>query len=217
MNPVYEAIGFTSGAIGLSIAAPQLFRVLRARSRDGVSLTTWAITLAMFSLFGAYGIRYESLSQTVTNGIACVLTGVLVFLLAKDTWNTPVAAAVVLAVIAGFFSVTYYSPAWMMTTVIFSMMAVSKIPQILTSRRFYLRGHATVVSKTTFTLIIVSSVGWMTYGALTGLWHNIVASSFNIVASSIILFYETRPRNSVIPGANNRKETTPSVTDGAST
>ncbi len=191
----YELLGLVSGALGLSVAVPQLVRVLRADSHEGVSILTWIISLGNFAIWGAYGLRYDSPSQLVTNALACVLTVALVFVLVRQARGAVWAAVVAGGTVAGFASVGYFTPVWLMTGVLFSMVASGKVPQMVASVRSYARRRRTVVSKTTYVLMLASSFGWITYGSLTGLWHNIVASSFTVFASVFILFFETRTRD----------------------
>lgn len=194
MNLLYELIGLISGILGLSIAVPQLYRIIKAKTHEGVSIATWVVSLGNFSIWAAYSARYNSPSQLLTNVIACILTTFLVYILIRQAKNVSTAILVVLATIGMFTGLGFFTPEWLMTVILFTMVLVGRIPQIIASRSHYKNNQQTVVSKTTYTLIICSSVGWITYGTLTGLWQNIVASSIGLLTSAVVLYYETRER-----------------------
>lgn len=194
MNLSYEIIGFVAGFLGLSIAVPQLVRVLKAKTHEGVSISTWIITLSSFAIWAAYSAKYNSVSQLVTNSIAWVLTAVLVYVLIKQARNTTMALLVIVVSTLVMVSLGYYSNEIVMTIALFLVVFSVRIPQIVSSIDHYKKHKQTTVSKTTYFLTFLSSIGWVTYGALTGLWHNVIASSIGIITSLIILWVETRKR-----------------------
>lgn len=194
MNPLYETIGFTAGAFGLSIAIPQLIKILKAKTYEGISITTWLITIASFTTWTAYSLRYHSLSQATTNLIAWLLTLPLIYILLRQKQNTPATITIITAITAFMTWVGYYSPEWLMTITLFTIVTTLQIPQIINSVKHYRNQQQTSVSKTTYTFIIISSTGWITYGYLTGLWQNIISSSISLIASLTILIIETRKR-----------------------
>ena len=194
MDPLYETIGFTAGAFGLSIAIPQLVKTFKTKTYQGVNTLTWLITLASFTTWTAYSLRYHSLSQTTTNLIAWILTLPLVYLLLRQKQNKTTTTTIIAAITTLMIWVGYYSPEWLMTVTLFTTVTTLQIPQILSSVKNYKTHQKTSVSKTTYTFIIISSTGWITYGYLTGLWQNIISSSISLTASLTILIIETRKR-----------------------
>lgn len=133
MNPAYEIIGFTAGAFGLSIAIPQLIRILKAKTHQGVNTITWLITLASFTTWTAYSLRYHSLSQTITNLIAYLLTIPLVYILLKQKQTKTTTVAILTLITITMTWVGYYSPEWLMTVTLFTIVTTLQIPQILSS------------------------------------------------------------------------------------
>lgn len=185
-----ETLGFISGTLGLSIAIPQLARVLIAKQHTGVSTATWVINLINFSIWTGYSIRYNSLSQAVTNIIAAVLTAILVFVLIKQSKNILVATSLVIlfpivSIIAGL-----YTTEIIMTILLFGVIFATRTPQIIASIKTLQTGRETIVSKTTYLLSSLATLGWIYYGILTGLWWNIVASTIGFILSMIILIIE---------------------------
>lgn len=194
MNPAYEIIGFVAGTLGLSIAVPQLLRILKAKTHEGVSILTWVIALSNFAIWASYSAKYNSISQLVTNSIAWVLTAILVYVLIKQARNATTALFVIITSALIMVGLGYYSNEIVMTVALFLIVFSVRIPQIVSSIDHYKKHKQTTVSKTTYLLTVLSSVGWVTYGALTGLWHNVIASSIAIITSLIILWIETRKR-----------------------
>ena len=194
MNPAYEILGFVAGTLGLSIAVPQLLRILKAKTHEGVSILTWVIALSNFAIWASYSAKYNSISQLVTNSIAWVLTAILVYVLIKQARNTTTALFVIITSALVMVGLGYYSNEIVMTVALFLIVFSVRIPQILSSINHYKKHKQTTVSKTTYLLTVFSSVGWVTYGVLTGLWHNVIASSIAIITSLIVLWIETRKR-----------------------
>ena len=189
-----EILGFISGFLGLSVSLPQLFKIIKAGESKGVSLLSWIISLANFVLWAVYGFRYDSFSQVVTNIIAALFTVLLVFVLIKQRSNVFYSTAATFSLLVVFVLAGTLATPLVLTFFLFSLVLLARIPQILASYFSFVRKELTNVSLLTYSLLIFSSVGWITYGVVTNLWHNIVASTFTLISSFIILFFETRKR-----------------------
>lgn len=191
-NPIYETIGIISGVLGLSIAIPQLWRIMRTKTYQGVSISTWLITLASFTLWFAYAVRFNSPSQAIANGIALTLTTILTHMLLKQHLKILPTILTMIVLVTACYLIGYYTNETIMTIILLTIVITSRIPQIIASRNNYITQTPTAVSKMTYTLTILSSVGWITYGILTGLWQNIASSAIAIITSIIVILYEKR-------------------------
>lgn len=197
MNILAEIIGLISGLMGLSVALPQLFKILKSKTHDGVSILAWIISLGNFTTWVTYGVRYNSFSQIVTNITATIFTAILVYVLISQKHSRPYAAAATTLVIFSFLFFGFMVPPLVLSMALFTMVLAVRVPQIISSYISFANGKETMVSKLTYALMVSSSVGWIAYGVMTGLWQNIVASSIALIASFIILFLETRIRKNI--------------------
>ena len=185
-----EVLGFISGALGLSIALPQLFKVLKADSHVGVSILTWILIMLNFASWMAFSLRMNSPSQFISNVIAVLFTAVLVFVLLKDFWGGSLWAVVFIVASVGLcVFLILVLPEWWMDGVLILAIS-SRVPQVFSSWKSLRTGRHTNVSLLTYTLSGLSSVGWVFYGLITGLYMNVLSSTIGLVLSMIVLWLE---------------------------
>ena len=193
MIPPVEWLGFVGGVIGLSISIPQIYRVISTGSFVGVSTSTWLIFTTMAAGWLAYGFNVDSISQIVTNTISAAATGVLSVILLRQWMNGFVAATIVLALWVGGFCLVLFSSA-VIGAIFLGVGLGSRFPQLFESFISIRRARNTAVSRTTFSLMMVSSLCWIFYGALshqmTVFWFAIVT----VTTSGLIILFETVAR-----------------------
>lgn len=185
-----EIVGLLAGVLGLSVAIPQLIKVLKARSHVGVSVTSWLLQLLNYSSWLAFSIRFHSPSQLAANILAALFTSILVFVLLKEIWNkTVLAIALILALITAAATAILLLPEQIMEIILLTFI-LARLPQILTSYKSWRIGRKTNVSQLTYLLMGLSSIGWITYGAVAGLQMNVYSSSMQLTASALIVMFE---------------------------
>jgi hypothetical protein len=95
-----NGIGFVIGAGSVLLYTPMIYRVIRRRSADGLSASTWLMKLFCYSFNGAYNIYHEyplsSYSETIAMWVQACLMLFLVCSLQRQWW--PIAAAALLPV-----------------------------------------------------------------------------------------------------------------------
>ena len=75
MNISIEWIGFVAALLTTGAFVPQVFKTLKTRSTEGLSLTMYMSMFVGIMLWLYYGIKIQSLSMIVAN----VVTGALTF------------------------------------------------------------------------------------------------------------------------------------------
>ncbi len=195
MNPLVEVIGLIAGALSLSTSVPQIVRVVRSKSEVGVSLTSWLIFALSVASWTAFGIRYHSLSQIITNAIALVLAGFLSWMLMRTRFTGRVPAPGLFAFLVVLASsivcaiVVFVSPDTFVN-VFLNLFLISRVPQVFESIQSWRVSRLTVVSKSTYTLSIASGIIWTVYGLMIGSIAVIIYSVVFLVLSVIILVFE---------------------------
>lgn len=196
MNPIVEGIGLLGGAFGLFISVPQIVRIIRTKSHVGVSLSSWLIYFLSMSSWSAFGFRYHSPSQIISNTIALSFTGLLSWMLLSENFSTKIkfsksaALALLLALGAACFVVVTFSPE-PVVNVFLILFLYSRVPQVIESYKSFRQGRKTVVSMPTYALSALSAFTWIVYGILTGLTMIIVASSIVLGLSLLVFIFET--------------------------
>lgn len=189
MNYLVEAWGILGGGLGFLISIPQLVRVIKTKSQVGVSLSTWLfITMSTFG-WTAYGVRFNTFSQIVTNGIAAVLAVLLSFILLRFRFSILSSAAVLAGIAIPTTLIVSYAPILIMNICIYVALW-SRIPQTLESYRSMKQGLSTSVSISTYVLSAASSVAWIVYGAMMNLDTVIYFSAVILFFSVLVAAFE---------------------------
>ena len=205
MIPPVEWLGFVGGLIGLSISIPQIYRVIATRSFVGVSTSTWLIFTTMAAGWLAYGFNVDSISQIVTNTISAAATGVLSVILLRQWMPALVAALIVVALWAGGFTLVLFTDP-VVGAIFLAIGLGSRLPQLFISFVSMRRARATAVSRTTFALMLVSSLCWIFYGEwarqVTVFWFSIIT----LVMSALIILFETVARKRALAQSGTNLE-----------
>jgi uncharacterized protein with PQ loop repeat len=83
MTPVV-VVGWTATFVGAVLGFPQLWRLIRTRSVEGLSLFAWQSILVMNLIWFAHGVRLDQPPQLVVNTIGACSTVPIVVLLARS-------------------------------------------------------------------------------------------------------------------------------------
>ncbi len=77
---VVNLVGVAAGLCSMASFVPQVFKILREKRAEGVSLTTYAITVAGFVLWIGYGVMLGSWPVAVSNSVSLLLSGAILLL-----------------------------------------------------------------------------------------------------------------------------------------
>jgi len=75
-----ELLGYVAGALTTFAVVPQIRKAWKTRAVDDISIFTVVILICGLSLWTAYGFVHQTWPIVVTNGIAVLLNGFLLFL-----------------------------------------------------------------------------------------------------------------------------------------
>lgn len=185
-----EIVGVIAGILGLIVAVPQLIKVLKAHNHVGVNITAWMLMLLNYTVWLGFSWRMDSPSQLWANILAAALTSILVYVLLREQWNnsyTPILFIVFIMSISVTAILT--SPIWLMNTILAAFI-LARLPQVFSSIKSWQLGRHTTVSITAYILMALSSIGWATYGALSGLYMNLISSSIGLLLSGLVVLFE---------------------------
>ena len=74
-----EIIGFAAAFLTTIAFVPQVLKVFKTKSVEGLSLTTYLLYVSGLALWFTHGINLESLSMIVGNFISVILTLIILF------------------------------------------------------------------------------------------------------------------------------------------
>ena len=79
-----ELIGLLAAILTTIAFIPQVFKVIKTRSSEGLSLTTYLIFITGVSLWLIYGICKMSFSMILGNGITVLLSSIIIYYILKQ-------------------------------------------------------------------------------------------------------------------------------------
>ena len=79
-----ELIGLLAAILTTIAFIPQVFKVMKSKSSEGLSLTTYLIFITGVSLWLIYGIFKTSLSMIFGNGITVFLASIIIYYILKN-------------------------------------------------------------------------------------------------------------------------------------
>lgn len=80
-----EGIGYIAAFLGSVAFLPQILEVIRTRSVESLSLTTYLVAMISQGLWIAYGFYFGRLALVMANGLALLQFSTLVFF--KIKWG----------------------------------------------------------------------------------------------------------------------------------
>jgi MtN3 and saliva related transmembrane protein len=75
-----NGVGTAAGLCSMASFVPQLVKIARERSAEGVSLRTYMVTVTGFVLWIAYGVLLGSWPVAVSNAVSLLLSGAILAL-----------------------------------------------------------------------------------------------------------------------------------------
>lgn len=204
MTSASETLGIFAGILGLCVSAPQALRV-RRQGTFGVSRATWMLMFAAYCCWLGYGIRTDSPSQILANGIALLIAGwLLIALLAGVKWKWPF----LISVLVAGPSVILLVPEAAMSALLLAFEGVF-IPQVYRSwQAWRQRTPIPAVSNLTWTVSLLSSSFWLAY-AVTGQRPLVVATALVAISASSLILVFTRLANSTAGNARMGESPSP--------
>jgi MtN3 and saliva related transmembrane protein len=77
---IVETVGVAAAACSTTSFAPQLMKLIRERTAEAVSAKMFALTVAAFSLWSAYGLMLQSWPLVVSNLVSLALSAAILAL-----------------------------------------------------------------------------------------------------------------------------------------
>jgi len=161
---------------------PQAVKVVRTRDVDGVSPTTWCISMALFSVWAAFAARTGYVPLLVANASCWVAATLVLVAGTRGGWPwrylalgaASMAAAGVLAVLA---------PAVLAVVMTVAGIAL-RVPQLAKLLR---SEDVDGVSATTWALGALTAGSWLVVSTSRGAWAVVVANSTALVSTLVLL------------------------------
>tara|TARA_B110000003_G_C16245149_1_gene376674 strand:- start:63 stop:329 length:267 start_codon:yes stop_codon:yes gene_type:complete len=79
-----ELIGLLAAAFTTIAFIPQVFKVIKTKSSDGLSLTTYLIFIIGVGLWLIYGLIKSSISMIIGNGITIILAFLIIYYILRN-------------------------------------------------------------------------------------------------------------------------------------
>lgn len=182
------------GAIGVSLLAlPQLFKILRDRDAEGVSVWAWIFQAVCCGTFLIYGIVIFEPAQIVGN-VLPVLGALAVALMTVSARRPITFWLLTISTLIGavYIAIMFAIPPLLVGFVGTGLSVIARLPQILDSVRSSQRGTPTNVSTTTWYLFIGGMGAWMVYGIIALDYPVLLTNLIGILSAVIILIAEYR-------------------------
>lgn len=158
-------VGVLAAVMPIARTWPQAIRIIRRKDASGVSVTTWALILANFTIWTIYGLYLQLPALIIANigagtGAICILISLSVHananpFIAIATIATSTAITLGLHALGG--DETVWAAASTLAVVMF-------LPQVRTA----FRSNPSGISPTTWWLGIVAGLVWASYGWSVG-------------------------------------------------
>ena len=187
-----EWLAYAGAVLMTSMSLPQIMRILRDRSAEGVSLPTWMIFVLSGAAWFAYGLLLQAPGIIVGNVpfLATTLPVVMLLLIRQRGWSTPAAVLVAVAAAATIVLVLLQLPAGLSGGIGVACGLLTTVPQLLESVRRKQAGLPSEVSLATLGLLLAGQCLWLSYGIFR---PDVPIMLTNIVAVSVtvcLLFVE---------------------------
>ena len=181
-----EWLAYAGAALLTSMSLPQIWRIVRDRSADGVSLPTWII----FALSGvswlAYGLLLAAPGVIAGNTafVATTLPVVMLLLRRQRGWVWPLAILVPVFAAAGGIGLLLVLPSSAAGAIGVACGILTTVPQLIESVQRRRAGLPSEVSRATIGLLLAGQGLWLLYGIFRPdvpiLLTNVIAISVNV-------------------------------------
>ena len=192
-----ELFGYAGAVLMTLMSLPQIARIVRDRSADGVSLLTWCIFAASGVSWLSYGLLLQAPAIIAGNitFTATTLPVVMLLLSRQRGWSWPWAVAVP-AVVALVAVVALTSlPAAIAGALGVLGGLLTTLPQLIESVQRKRAGQPSEVSKATLCLLLAGQALWLSYGLarpdLPMILTNVVAAT--VTTCLIAVEFTRRP------------------------
>ena len=184
---VVELVGWAAAFVGAVLGLPQLWRLIRTRNVDGLSLFAWQSILVVNLIWLAHGFRIEQPPQIVVNLIALCSTVPIVVVLARSTGRRlPLVLAPCLAAAAAIIAVDQFvgSAAYGVAAIIPGFTStIGQTLELIRARQ--IRG----VSPLFLVLGFVNQVLWTTWAVLVDDPGSIIAAAMVCLLTGVNLIW----------------------------
>lgn len=203
-----EVYAYAGSALLAVSAVPQLARIVRERHADGVSVSTWLVTLAAIVSWMWYGVHTGSIPQLPGNAVAGATAAGIVGLAwriqGRKRWSTWTPILATIAVISLVLAVG--GADWSAGLGI-GLAIIGRVPQTVDSWRSMRRRARTTVSVPTWLMIAAGQGLWLVYGLLQWdipvIWVNVIIGSG---AVGIVILEMIRPDRRPYDEALHRRQ-----------
>ena len=181
-----EWLAYAGSVLMTSMSLPQIARIIRDRSADGVSLLTWLIFALSGASWFAYGLILQAPGIIVGNVPFIITTVPVVVLLLRRQrgWSWPAAvAAPVLGVTVAVVSLLQL-PSAVSGGIGVACGLLTTVPQLRESLRRRREGQPSEVAMGTLVLLLAGQCLWLSYGIFR---PDIPIMLTNIVAVSVTI------------------------------
>lgn len=159
-----EYVGLLASVFVFAISIPQLVKIVKSKSIEGVSVWTWSLILLTYASWLGYAPRLHSVAVGVNNFLAALITSVLLgYIFQVKKMSKMNSVLIVLAIIAAGFVFGYYTPIDILDVVLV-VFALIRLPQLIDSYKSWKSRTVTQVSLTTWILSTAGSAFWVVYG-----------------------------------------------------
>ncbi len=181
-----EWLAYAGSVLMTSMSLPQIARIIRDRSADGVSLLTWVIFALSGASWFAYGLLLAAPGIIVGNVPFILTTAPVVMLLLRRqrNWSWPLAAVVPVLGVAVAVLVLLQLPAGVSGGIGVACGLLTTVPQLLESLRRRRADLPSEVALGTLILLLAGQCLWLSYGIFRPdvpiLLTNVVAVSVTV-------------------------------------
>jgi MtN3 and saliva related transmembrane protein len=161
-----EWLAYAGSVLMTSMSLPQIARIVRDRSAEGVSLTTWTIFALSGASWFAYGLLLQAPGIIVGNVpfLATTLPVVMLLLRRQRAWPWPAAVIAPLAGAAIAVLLLLQTPSAVPGAIGVACGLLTTVPQLLESVRRRQAGLSSEVSLATLGLLLAGQCLWLSYG-----------------------------------------------------
>lgn len=181
-----EWLAYAGSVLMTSMSLPQIARIIKDRSADGVSLLTWLIFALSGASWFAYGLLLGAPGIIVGNVpfIATTVPVVVLLLRRQRDWSWPLAVVTPVLGVVGAVLVLLQLPAGISGSIGVACGLLTTVPQLLESLRRRRQNLPSEVALGTLVLLLAGQCLWLSYGIFR---PDVPIMVTNIVAVSVTI------------------------------
>jgi uncharacterized protein with PQ loop repeat len=161
-----EWLAYAGSLLMTSMSLPQIARIVRDRSAEGVSLATWTIFALSGASWFSYGLLLQAPGIIVGNVpfLATTLPVVMLLLRRQRDWPWPAAIVAPVAGAATTVLLLLQMPSAVPGAIGVACGLLTTVPQLLESLQRRKEGLSSEVSLATLGLLLAGQCLWLSYG-----------------------------------------------------